>query len=236
MKISRINNPVLVTGIERSGSSMIARILAMSGAWTGRRTAMMENRQIKQALDRFYSEIQADPAGQFPLPNVEDLRENGKWSETIKTILQREGYPEEKIWMYKSHRICQTWPIWAHAFPDAKFVIVRRRSGDVINSCTKTAFMNAYSDKEVQDLIQAPNEEEGWKWWIHQHEDRFVEMIKAGLNCRVVWPDRMLEGDYSQIAETLDWLRLRWSGKIIPMVEQMLHKEKNYNENNSSRS
>ena len=47
-------------------------------------------------------------------------------------------------------------------------------------------------------------------------------MIEAGLNCKVVWPDRMVNGDYSQIQETLEWLGLPWDHSIINIIDPLL--------------
>jgi hypothetical protein len=211
MMTDRQNTPVFVSGIERSGSSIIARIISLCGAFAGEVTPMQENIRIKQFVSRYYETIHADIKGQFPLPNTGEMLIPSDWKKKVFEILSAEGYKKEQLWMYKESRICQMWPVWNYAFPNAKWIIVRRRTGDIIESCLKTGYMVAYKDRD------------GWLEWVHQHEKLFVEMIETGLNCKIVWPERMVSGDYSQMYEMIDWLGLKWNDKIVGLVEPLLY-------------
>lgn len=201
--------PIFVTGIERSGSTIIAKIIDKCGAFTGQTTAMMENKELKRLVDVYYVyDLKLPIFGQKPLPNTHQLKIPVEWKEKVEYTLEKQDYTIP--WMYKSNRLAQIWPVWNQAFPDAKWIIVRRRTGDIVQSCLKTGFMNAYQDAE------------GWKEWIHEHERLFVEMIGAGINYKEVWPERMVTGDYSQINEMLEWLGLEWNDGIVGMVEGLL--------------
>lgn len=211
MKADLKNSPILITGIERSGSTIIAKIIASCKVMTGATTEMMENTAIKKAVDNYYIEDLFMPVnGQKPLPNLADLHIPFGWGGMIENILIDQGYKGENPWMYKSHRIAQIFPVWQYAFPNAKYIIVRRKTSDIIQSCLKTGFMTAYQDKE------------GWLEWVHQHEKLFVGMIEAGLNCKQIWPERMVYGDYSQVYEMIEWLGLEWNDNIVSLVTPLL--------------
>ena len=60
---------------------------------------------------------------------------------------------------------------------------------------------------------------EGWLHWVHQYEAKFVEMIEAGLNCKVIWPERMINGDYKQLHEVVEWLGLTWNDKALDFIK-----------------
>ena len=137
--------------------------------------------------------------------------------------MMEEGY-EGGPWMYKGAKLCLHWPVWEYAFPNAKWIIVRRKTSDIINSCIRTGFMSAFGNRSNQVQVGAKDEWDGWLWWVHQHEERFVEMIQAGLNCKVIWPERMVDGDYSQIKEMLEWLGLEWGSEITEFIEPKLWK------------
>lgn len=221
--MNKVYSPVFVTGIERSGSSIIAKILQLCGAFTGQVSAMQENIQIKEWVDRYYTLMGADLKGQYPLPNTKEILIPTNWNSKITAgILPNENYIVGKPWMYKESRLCQIWPVWNYAFPNAKWIIVRRRSGDIIQSCLKTGYMTAFNDETTREAINVASIQDGWKYWIRQHEKLFVEMIETGLNCKQVWPERMVTGDYGQIYEMLDWIGLEWNEDIVKVVEPLL--------------
>lgn len=233
--------PIFITGIERSGTTVIARIIESCGVYTGNVSEMCENIRIKEMVDQYYlnshiptnsifkmvqykSSSKASLNSQYPLLNTKEICIPVNWKYTIKDQLEFEitKKQENRLWMYKSNRLCQMWPVWNYAFPNAKWIIVRRRTGDIIQSCLKIAYMNAFKDLQIQKAIGVNNEKEGWAWWVHEHEKLFVEMIEAGLNCKVIWPERMVNGDYSQIFEMLEWLGLKWNDDIIPLTNKLL--------------
>ncbi len=212
-------SPILITGAARSGTSMVAGVIDISGAFGGdmsgpnrnNQKGMFENSRIRNEIVKPHlRELGYDPKGQYPLPETEKLSIPVNWRKRVENIMIAQGY-KEGPWFYKGAKMCLTWPIWHHAFPDAKWIIVRRRTADIVNSCMRTGFMNAFKDKD------------GWLWWVHEHEQRFREMIEAGLNVKIVWPEKMLYGNYHEMQETIEWLGLDWKGqKVYNFIEPKL--------------
>ena len=217
--------PIFVTGAARSGSGMIAGVLVKCGAFGGVMTnkrGLYENDQIRETVVKPYlHEAAADPSGQFPLLDVTKLSIPRNWRVQIEAIIEKEGYMKGP-WMYKDARIGLMWPVWHYAFPNAKWVLVRRRTGDIVESCKKTAYMSMFKDASIRQVAKVDSEEEGWLWWIHEQEKRWIEMMNEGVNVKVVWPERMVHGDYSQLYETLDWLGLRWNSDILNFIDPLL--------------
>lgn len=225
--------PILITGAARSGTSMVAGLINMCGAFGGdmsgptRNNArgMFENACIRNQIVKPYLRQQGyDPMGQFPLPDVSHLPIPADWKDRIRTVLAEEGLTPDARWMYKGAKICLMWPVWAHAFPRAKWVIVRRRSADIADSCCKTNFMRAFRRQEFRKAVGARTERDGWIWWIRQHEQRFVEMLNEGVDAKIVWPERMVSGDYSQMHELIDWLGLEWTEQVYQFIDPKLWK------------
>lgn len=211
--------PCLVTGCARSGTSMVAGVINLCGAWGGKMSGpnrhnekgMFENSTIRDSITKPYlREIGVDPLGQFPLPDTGKILIPANWRVKILQVLHDQGYPGGP-WFYKGAKMCLMWPVWHFAFPTSKWVIVRRKTADIVNSCERTGFMRAFNRSFAQRAVGAKTSAEGWLWWVHQHEDRFREMIAAGLNVRIVWPERMVDGDYEQLQETIEWLGLPWN-------------------------
>lgn len=215
-----MNQPIFVTGIERSGSTLIAKILDICGVFTGSTSTMYEHYGMNAMMDQF---ILSRATGLFP--DLKDLNIPLNWRKEVDELLAVDGY-KDGPWMCKNSKLGQIWPVWNYAYPNARWLIIRRRSGDIIDSCTKTAYMKLFKNQGNQNLVGVKSEQEGWKWWIHQYEKRYVTMIESGVNCRVVWPERMVIGDYQQIYETLEWLGLEWSSKIVETIDPMLIKSR----------
>jgi hypothetical protein len=227
-----MNEPILITGCARSGTSLVAGIINMCGAFGGDMSGpnknnakgMFENHQIRNSIVKpYYDSLGVDRLGQFPLPEIEGLNIPLNWKDKIQGVMKEQGY-KGGPWMYKGAKMCQHWPVWEYAFPNAKWIIVRRKTPDIINSCMRTAFMRAFSRPHNLKAVGAGTEYDGWLWWVREHEKRFVEMIQQGLNVKTIWPERMVNGDYSQIKEMLEWLGLEWDSKILEFIEPKLWK------------
>lgn len=225
-----MKSPILITGAARSGTSMVAGVINICGAFGGRMSGpnhnnqkgMFENSVIRNDIVKPYlRDIGADPMGQYPLPNISTLPIPNNWKQLIEDVIFDQGYVNGP-WMYKGAKMCLMWPVWNHAFPDAKWIIVRRRTPDIVRSCMKTGFMKAFNNSHTQKAVKVSSSEEGWLWWVHQHEKRFVEMITEGLNCKIIWPERMLDGDYSQMYDALEWLGLEWKTEVLEFLDPKL--------------
>lgn len=230
MELNKMPGPIIITGAARSGTSMVAGAIHICGAFGGNmsgptvnnRKGMFENARIRNTIVKPYlRQIGADHLGQYPLPDVNNLMIPMDWNKRIIQIMKEEGY-KSGPWMYKGAKMCLIWPILHFAFPNAKWIIVRRRTADIVNSCIRTNFMRAFRNKQNQKAVGAGNEEEGWIWWVNQHEQRFVEMVTEGLNCKIVWPERMINGDYSQIKDMIEWLGLEWKSELLNFVDPKL--------------
>lgn len=228
--MNKIPPPILITGCARSGTSMAAGMINMCGAFGGKMSGptrnnekgMFENVTIRNTvLKPYLREIGADPMGQFPLPDIKTLNIPCDWQEHVESIIRQEGYSSGP-WMYKGAKMCLTWPVWGYAFPSAKWVIVRRQTDDIVASCIRTNFMRAFGRETFRKAIGAKTEKEGWSWWVKQHEKRFNEMINKGLNVKVIWPERMVRGDYGEIYDLIEWLGLKWNSKVLSFVDPKL--------------
>lgn len=218
-----VQSPILITGCARSGTSLIAGIINICGAYGGKlmgpnpanAKGMFENNRIREGIEKTYlRSINCDPKGQNPLPDTTNMPIPTDWRRRVEEVILEDGY-KSGPWFYKGAKCCLNWPVWNHAFPNAKWVIVRRRSADIATSCLNTSFMNAFHDYN------------DWIKWVRQHEDKFVEMIQAGVNVKQIWPERMVKGNYEQAYELIEWLGLTWKAEeVMAFIEPKLWKAK----------
>jgi hypothetical protein len=218
------HQPILITGAARSGTSLVAGIINICGAFGGHmsgptnnnRKGMFENARIRNCIIKPYlRDIGVDHLGQYPLPDPNKLIIPENWNSKFEKILLMEGY-KEGVWMYKGAKMCLIWPVLHFNFPYAKWVIVRRKSKDIASSCIKTGFMRAFTNKGNQIRIGVNNEFDGWCWWVDQHIKRFDEMKNAGLNINEVWPEKIIiNEDYTEIKSIVEWLGLEYKENEI---------------------
>jgi hypothetical protein len=221
--------PILITGAARSGTSMTAGIIDIGGAFGGKlsppnnnnKKGMFENSRIRQDIVKpFLRKLGVDPMGQDPLPDIkrQDVRATmGQNAVAIRNgareIMREEGYAGGP-WYYKGAKMCLVWPLWNNAFPGARWVIVRRDPKQIAHSCLTTSFMRAF------------NTQDGWLNWVAVHEKRFKEMHDEGLNVREMWPEKMVKGDFSEMQEIMGWLGLPWhDDRVREFVSPALWKE-----------
>lgn len=222
--------PILVTSIPRSGSSMITATINICGAFGGymkegdqsTKRGMYENVKIRESMVKTYLAFHGvDIMGQYPLLDTKQMFVPGNWKKRVEEIMVSEGYTEGP-WVYKDARSALLWPIWNQVYPDAKWVIVRRRTGDILESCIKTGFMTAFKNERNREQINVSTEKDGWLWWVHEYEKRFVEMITAGVAYREIWPERMVNGEYKQLFALCDWLELKWNNDALDFIDTLL--------------
>ena len=189
-----LDRPIIVTGCARSGTSMVAGVLALCGAWVGRVTGatpwnkkgQYENEVIRDHITKPYlRKIGADPLGQQPLPDLKDVaflaqRDWVEWQVKVIGVLDQQGYPGDIPWMFKGAKACLIWPLWARAFPNASWIIVRREDTAVIDSCMKTSFMRKRQSREE------------WQDWIDHHKLCFADIMANCKGVQQVWPGKML--------------------------------------------
>ena len=207
-----MRDPILITGASRSGVSMTAGVVYFCGAFGGDvcgtkgtdGAGMFGNIPVRDSIMTPYlKQIGADLTGQCPLPNTSSLISAPLLKNIFEFEIKRQGCGEDSLAFYKDFRLCLVWPIWHDAFPNAKWIIVRRAGVDVVASCLKTGYMKAYKS------------EFGWNKWLREYLDRFDEMINTDLSVTEVWPTKFVEGDFTEIKAVVNKLGLQWNEERI---------------------
>lgn len=182
---------ILITGCARSGTSLTASIFKSCGANLGDHNTLFEHKVIRDGIVKPYlKRTGADPMGQHPLPNVHNLAPFPDLREKIETAAPG-------VDCYKGAKMCLVWPVWAEAYPEAKWVIVRRDRDRIIDSCLRTSFMRAHRNRQ------------GWSDWVDHHLARFDEM-KASLDVVEVWPHEFTEGNEAGMQSAVEHAGLVW--------------------------
>jgi len=213
---------ILITGVERSGSTLISRVLQMCEANAGQTNKMRENVSLRSLSA---NTIKGLNVGCF-MPPYYLLDEVDNWKDKVEKALREQNIPKSMPFMYKDSQTAQLWKLWHDEYPKAKWIIVRRRTGDILNSFQETAYINRFKNEKNIKTVGASNEKEAWLWWVHQYEERFRDIILSKeVDYRIVWPERMRDGDFEQIKETVDWCNLSWNDEVEDVMKTLLNKK-----------
>lgn len=201
-----MNDPILITGIPRSGISIIAGVINHCGAYGGVKAeedydgrCPMEHEKIKSLIMKPLM----NGLCQNSMPSTKDChRVASPLSEALRRRVQRFIDHPDGAWFYASSQLCLTWPIWHEAFPNAKWIIVRRDDKDIIDACMKTTYMKAYSDAS------------GWQSWIDKYRAKFDEMLNIQYLSNV-WPNKSIDGNIDDLQRLIKNFELKWDAERV---------------------
>lgn len=169
-----IDAPIVILGIPRSGSSLVAGLFAAHGVWTGHcraaddfnQTGYWENLDIKRIL----------------------IRRWGRLAQGTRAALEQPGFREEigKLkptdpWLAKHSALY--WRAWFEFKP--RYVCVRRTLEGVLGSNRKVGFLGTVDEDRMRAIIAA---------------HAACMDASGGIN---VYPDELLKGNYTSIQRAL---------------------------------
>ncbi len=198
------DTPIFVTGMPRSGTSMVAGCLQLCGAWLGNTVAggvgnpkgFFENYQLREQLIKpLLIQLGCDPLGVKALPNFKQVPNIKGLDQAFIQLLKKDGYTGESPWLYKDAKITLLWPLFSQAFSNARWVVVNRTVEDIIESCMNTHFMAHHSS----DITF-------WQDFVQQYQQRLNALKHSGLQVFSVSADNLVSGNSDEIltlAETL---------------------------------
>ncbi len=206
--------PIFVLGIPRSGTSMIAGALHLCGAWVGETFSggpdnpegFFENIALREHVLKPLLRLQgADPLGVRSLPNRDHLTPHPELKRQTLKHLVHEGYTGgEQAWLYKDCKLSLLWPLWRDAFPEARWVIVRRPVEDIVRSCLRTQFMNQHSfDPEY------------WRRWIGDYARSLEALKSSGVWWREIDAHSSVVTDLDPIRSLVMDLGMSWNEDAV---------------------
>lgn len=219
-----MRDPVIITGTPRSGIWLVAGAFDAAGGFGGLIDAAgeRENTAIRDRLEQpFLEGLGCEPRGLGQLPHSEkilalvpEMRE--QWRSLVNDIFTKQDYHDHAERFIASQVSCLLWPLWHAAFPQAKWIVVRRTDVKIIAACQSTGFLKPHrrpsdtchrflTEKELVRLI------EGYKL-------RFEEMQKAKLDVTEFWPKDIYEGKQGTLQAILESNGLSWSPVVAEFV------------------
>lgn len=206
-------DPIIITGLPRSGTSLTAGIMHLCGAWVGYQKPRtqynpkgdFENTEIQRKIIRpFLESIDCCPMGLTKLPEVGHDRGalSGELRSGVFSALHEQGYYNEP-WILKECKIALFPHVWRDAFPNAKWVIVKRRDTAVLSSCFRAHPM---MDRMGDDIDR-------WVDWLKTYKTHVESIDWADM---VITPNSDIMSNPRIMREKMEELGLnKWPAEEI---------------------
>jgi hypothetical protein len=154
---------IFVTGVPRSGTSLTVKILRALGAVTGEVNVLYENTHVREnVLKPLIAANGGDPLGQKSFPDLDTVEAIGLAQKLANYI----GVTMGPKTLYKDPKITLVWPAFAEAFPDAKWIVVRREMESQIDALIRVPFITVHGE-----------DREAWRRWIMEYEWRLDRLV-----------------------------------------------------------
>jgi len=222
-------DPVIITGTPRSGIWLTSGAFQVAGGFSclldkveGHLTGELENMEIRDRMERPLLEgLGFEPRGLGQLPTTEQIQKlapsmKDQWRFLVDQMFKQQNCQDTAVRFIASQVACLLWPLWSAAFPEAKWVIVRRNEADIMASCRATGFIQSYrnqgdssrrvrSDKELHLLLDG-------------YRTRFEQMQTANLNFTEFWPQLVYDGRLGPLQKLLESHGLAWCPEVTEFV------------------
>jgi len=203
--------PILVSGCARSGTSLVAQILHVCGAFKGETVApdplsnpdgFFENIYVREKVVKdILRANDCDPLGVKKLPKPGTLQ-YPSFKGMVMKQMEEEGY-RDGPWLYKDAKLAYMPELWMREFPGAKWVLTKRNPNAIVTSCMRTHFMRQHS-----------GDAKFWGKWVDETFKR-LEAISVRHGAFVLDTDKLAKGDLSEVKECVDWLGLEWDEEKV---------------------
>lgn len=215
-------DPIIVTGVPRSRTSMSTGVLnlcglqlgVVSGANSNNKKGQFENREIIDFVEKSYlKKMGYDPMGQFPLPDPKKLPIDKSRRDVVVSIMKKQKVDMNKIWGFKDSKSILSFYSWLKAFPNSTWIIINRKKEDIAKSCEVTPFMHKRKD---------------WLGFVDDYRQRFELLKKIHNKVYEIDTDEVVAFDFTTIKYVVKELGLVWDeSAVTDFVDPSLTRVKN---------
>jgi hypothetical protein len=202
------NAPVFVTGLPRSGTSMVMGLLGICGLWLGAVQSggrenvrgFFENVVLRERVQKeILRQGRFDPLGVKRLPPATWHPVIRNFHQVVGAALAAQDYDGRQIWGFKDAKLTLTWRVWHEHFPRARWVVIRRSSDEIIASCLRTRFMKQHSDDPGF-----------WGRFVSDYLERLAALQKVVGWSRTIDAADVAAARFDALEQLVRELRLTW--------------------------
>jgi hypothetical protein len=216
-----MNDPIIITGVPRSGTSLIAGIFNRCGAFIGKtcgatgwnKKGQFEHEAVRRIIKEGLTIGGFDPRGQINLPPREYTPYIDDLKIRINQIFCEEGYISGE-WLFKEPKTLLIWRALHKVFPNAHWIITRRPVEGIVKSCHRVGFINKLRTSEEI------------RTWVGQQLEFIGDLTSCdNANTTEVWSNKIIAGDYTEIENAVTKVGLPFNKDIVKLFidEELYH-------------
>lgn len=172
------------------------------------RRSYVNEDMMQSVIGPVFHGLDADTAATGPFPDMARVHDRADrpavallFRDSVTDCFAARGWRRGPAF-FASPSCAMIWPLWAAAFPSAKWIIVRRADDDIVRGAMKHGHMNG------------PKTPEEWRsQYLDVYKARFREMVAdPGVAVWHVWPEHL--ADENVMRKMIDWLGLTWQESL----------------------
>ena len=219
-----MKDPILITGMPRSGTSLTAGVLAHCGAFTGDTWSPMPPEANPLGFFENTSLFQRKPpnisADRLPKPH--EIQQLANWQRFVRLTLEAQGFREDQTWLVKRPNF-HSWYAWHHVFPNARWVIVRR-DDEGIKKSLDNMFHMAFTENRKRA-----------RWFDNENEYNNCKQVLSDIIATVppqnlfeLWPGVCLQDPgHTRLKELVAFAGLEWTSTAEEFITPPLWERPN---------
>jgi hypothetical protein len=214
---SLVERPVLIVGLPRSGTSLVAGSLMHCGLWLGRTVGgnahnskgYFENAAIRERIVKpILRRLGADPLGVGVLPAIDASIDVPQLKGYVTRLLRDQGYDGLHRWGYKGNKLALIWRLWDRHFPEADWVVVERPVEEIVASCLRTPFMAHHSSDPAF-----------WHDFVIRRSIRLSEIKQSHVRWQTIDASALAGAHTEELQRLLDRLGLVWNDAVRDFID-----------------
>lgn len=210
--------PIFIVSAPRSGSSLLSYILHTEGVQVGETkpadkynpNGYFENLKIRElVIERLKKQDKRNEGKKFQPVNLTfGSIEIAMFKYGVYASLLDENVDLTKPWLFKDPKIALTWLLFAKSFPDAKWILLYRDNDAIIDSYSRTEFMDAYQTRQ------------DWEQYLTCFEANMESIKSFCANTHTFAIESLFENDTDKINELFSFLGIENTGKYESCIDK----------------
>jgi hypothetical protein len=206
-------DPLLITGMHNSGTSLLAEIIHEGGVFLGADMAHHESRFFSILVNDWL--VMRGPENWAKLPLMDPEQVEACKESAGRFVLDnwlaeymRRGYDGASPWGFKDPRLCVLLPMYLELFPEATVVHIRRDPDDVAASLCR----------RVKRGVGVKDDFGHWRDLTQAYADRVLDNAdKCRRYCEISYESLCTDGK-NTVLDLFDFLGVEFTDRIEEML------------------